>query len=98
MQHVRVHAVLRRIKNASLQCLANDPFRLPKKLQTWDFLPLPMHSLKPYDVILNKLYYWCTRAKYCPCSRGQHAQVHQAKPVNKDLGLVIKNPNNNSNA
>lgn len=73
--------------------------RLPKKLQTWDFLPLPLHSLKPYDAIFTKAYAWCSSVKYCPCNRGQHAQVHEAEPIDQDggQGLAIKNPNSDSN-
>ncbi|XP_078688076.1 sodium-dependent phosphate transport protein 2B-like [Branchiostoma floridae x Branchiostoma belcheri] len=29
------------------------PDWLPKKLRTWDFLPLPLHSLEPYDRIFT---------------------------------------------
>uniref|UniRef100_H2ZIG2 Sodium-dependent phosphate transport protein 2B n=1 Tax=Ciona savignyi TaxID=51511 RepID=H2ZIG2_CIOSA len=36
------------------------PATLPRKLQSWDFLPAPMHSLKPYDRVISKTFTWCT--------------------------------------
>ncbi|CAL4060217.1 unnamed protein product, partial [Meganyctiphanes norvegica] len=29
------------------------PSWLPRKLQDWDWLPLPLHSLEPYDKIIT---------------------------------------------
>ena len=42
------------------------PNKLPKLLQTWEFLPLGMRSLKPYDAFFTK--YIC----FCKClNKGQ---------------------------
>ncbi|KAL5253550.1 hypothetical protein ACHWQZ_G013374 [Mnemiopsis leidyi] len=37
------------------------PEKLPAKLQTWDFLPLPLHSLEPYDSVFSKLLICCRK-------------------------------------
>ncbi|XP_078495842.1 sodium-dependent phosphate transport protein 2B-like [Ciona intestinalis] len=42
------------------------PKMLPLKLQSWDFLPAPLHSLKPYDRIVKKVFFWC------PCCKAQN--------------------------
>ncbi|XP_063681007.1 sodium-dependent phosphate transport protein 2B-like [Bolinopsis microptera] len=44
-----------------MQKYAKD--RLPLKLQTWDFLPEPLHSLKPYDRLITSLFSNCTCCK-----------------------------------
>ncbi|XP_077990591.1 sodium-dependent phosphate transport protein 2B-like [Glandiceps talaboti] len=41
---------------------------LPKKLQTWDFLPKYLRSLEPYDNIISR----CTRK--CKCRRHRNSQ------------------------
>uniref|UniRef100_F6TB46 Sodium-dependent phosphate transport protein 2B n=1 Tax=Ciona intestinalis TaxID=7719 RepID=F6TB46_CIOIN len=42
------------------------PKMLPRKLQSWDFLPAPLHSLKPYDRIVKRVFFWC------PCCKAQN--------------------------
>lgn len=37
------------------------PHKLPKKLRNWDFLPLWLHSLEPYDRVFRKLPNRCRR-------------------------------------
>uniref|UniRef100_H2ZIG1 Sodium-dependent phosphate transport protein 2B n=1 Tax=Ciona savignyi TaxID=51511 RepID=H2ZIG1_CIOSA len=54
------------------------PATLPRKLQSWDFLPAPMHSLKPYDRVISKTFTWCT----CCTSRSSddtENKVHKDK-------------------
>ena len=34
---------------------------LPKFLQTWEFLPLPLRSLEPYDKIIKKACFCCCK-------------------------------------
>ncbi|XP_055969082.1 sodium-dependent phosphate transport protein 2A [Sorex fumeus] len=40
---------------------SRDPGRLPKWLQTWDFLPGWMHSLKPLDRLITRATLCCAR-------------------------------------
>ncbi|XP_053321033.1 sodium-dependent phosphate transport protein 2A [Spea bombifrons] len=47
----------------------HSPGRLPKRLQTWDFLPAWMHSLKPMDTIITSATLCCT--DHCTCSQKQ---------------------------
>ncbi|KAK5897142.1 hypothetical protein CesoFtcFv8_010230 [Champsocephalus esox] len=47
-----------------LLCFARTPRHLPTKLQSWDFLPQWMHSLKPLDRLI-------TKATACRCEEGQ---------------------------
>lgn len=39
---------------------AHSPRHLPTKLQTWDFLPKWMHSLKPLDRLITKATICCS--------------------------------------
>ncbi|XP_053408236.1 sodium-dependent phosphate transport protein 2B-like [Mercenaria mercenaria] len=41
--------------------------RLPKKLQTWSFLPKCLRSLQPIDSVIMKV--WGVLTKCCPCCR-----------------------------
>ena len=41
------------------------PHALPKKLQNWEFLPKPLHSLQPYDRVMSKL------CSFCKCCRNK---------------------------
>ncbi len=36
---------------------------LPRKLQNWEFLPLPLRSLQPYDYILKTYILRCKRCR-----------------------------------
>lgn len=57
------------------------PTSLPKKLQSWDFLPEPLHSLDPLDRLISKtgdLFKRC-----CPCLRKKEEE-----------SLAINNENN----
>ncbi|XP_004611488.1 sodium-dependent phosphate transport protein 2A [Sorex araneus] len=40
---------------------SRDPGRLPKWLQTWDFLPTWLHSLKPLDRLITRATLCCAR-------------------------------------
>lgn len=39
------------------------PNALPKKLRTWEFLPAPLHSFKPYDYVFVKMKAAVTKSK-----------------------------------
>jgi len=43
------------------------PNWLPSVLRSWDFLPLPLHSLRPYDDILTGCFRSAAFRKYCKC-------------------------------
>nr|XP_023395885.1 sodium-dependent phosphate transport protein 2B-like isoform X1 [Loxodonta africana] len=43
------------------------PHILPHKLQNWNFLPLWMHSLKPWDHLISLLTSCCQRCCCCCC-------------------------------
>nr|XP_006207069.2 sodium-dependent phosphate transport protein 2B isoform X1 [Vicugna pacos] len=43
------------------------PRALPRKLQNWDFLPLWMHSLKPWDRVISTLTSCCQQRCCCCC-------------------------------
>ncbi|XP_051821865.1 sodium-dependent phosphate transport protein 2B-like [Antechinus flavipes] len=48
---------------------AHCPQILPKKLQTWDFLPLWMRSLKPWDGLVSLITGNCCQLPCCCCCR-----------------------------
>uniref|UniRef100_A0A3B3VMY0 Sodium-dependent phosphate transport protein 2B n=1 Tax=Poecilia latipinna TaxID=48699 RepID=A0A3B3VMY0_9TELE len=41
------------------------PRFLPKVLRSWDFLPLPLHSMAPWDKVVTTSMFFCS--KYCCC-------------------------------
>ena len=59
---------------------AKKPSWLPEKLRTWDFLPTPLHSLRPYDKLIWKSTSICGR--YCKCCD---------KDEDGDTEMVLKN-------
>ncbi|XP_051821871.1 sodium-dependent phosphate transport protein 2B-like [Antechinus flavipes] len=48
---------------------ARCPRILPNKLRTWDFLPLYMHSLQPWDKAVSLMISFCQLRGWCRCSR-----------------------------
>ncbi|XP_037624848.1 solute carrier family 34 member 2b [Sebastes umbrosus] len=57
------------IVNVMQSCCARF---LPKCLQTWDFLPKPLHSMEPWDRVVMSCFGFCRRrccCKYCKCCR-----------------------------
>uniref|UniRef100_A0A7N8X337 Sodium-dependent phosphate transport protein 2A n=1 Tax=Mastacembelus armatus TaxID=205130 RepID=A0A7N8X337_9TELE len=51
-----------------------SPRHLPAKLQTWDFLPQWMHSLKPLDRLITKATAWCSLV--CKEGEGEEDEEH----------------------
>lgn len=41
------------------------PRYLPKGLRSWDFLPTPLHSMKPWDAMVTSTFRFC--GKHCCC-------------------------------
>ncbi|NXN01592.1 NPT2A protein, partial [Sylvia borin] len=58
---------------------AHSPGRLPKWLQTWDFLPAWMHSLQPLDRIITQATLCCTDRCRSPEGWGEHEGVSRDK-------------------
>ncbi|XP_066053059.1 sodium-dependent phosphate transport protein 2A [Chamaea fasciata] len=63
---------------------AHSPGRLPKWLQTWDFLPAWMHSLQPLDRVITQATLCCTDRCRSPEGWGEHEGVSRDKT---SLGL-----------
>ncbi|KAF7228113.1 sodium-dependent phosphate transport protein 2A-like [Nothobranchius furzeri] len=55
---------------------AHSPRHLPAKLQTWDFLPKWMHSLKPLDNLITKATVCCSS-----CEEGQKEEEEDKEPI-----------------
>ncbi|XP_059923218.1 solute carrier family 34 member 2b [Gadus macrocephalus] len=56
------------------------PRFLPGFLRTWDFLPRPLHSMKPWDRVVTSAFGFCRRrccccCKRCKCCRGDDQEV-----------------------
>uniref|UniRef100_A0A8C3U515 Sodium-dependent phosphate transport protein 2A n=1 Tax=Catharus ustulatus TaxID=91951 RepID=A0A8C3U515_CATUS len=63
---------------------AHSPGRLPKWLQTWDFLPAWMHSLQPLDRVITQATLCCTDR----CRSPEGWEEHEGAPRDKSrLGL-----------
>ncbi|NWH78432.1 NPT2A protein, partial [Piaya cayana] len=63
---------------------ARSPGRLPKWLQTWDFLPAWMHSLQPLDQLITRATLCCTDR----CRSPTGWEEHEGAPCDKArLGL-----------
>ena len=45
------------------------PRFLPGFLRTWDFLPRPLHSMKPWDRMVTSAFGFCRRRCCCCCKR-----------------------------
>ncbi|XP_027864000.1 sodium-dependent phosphate transport protein 2A [Xiphophorus couchianus] len=56
---------------------AHSPRHLPTKLQTWDFLPKWMHSLKPLDRLIVKATVCCSFT----CKAGQNQETEDEDPI-----------------
>ncbi|XP_015246258.1 PREDICTED: sodium-dependent phosphate transport protein 2B-like [Cyprinodon variegatus] len=46
---------------------SRKPRFLPKFLRNWDFLPLPLHSMEPWDKIISSSMLFCGRHCCCCC-------------------------------
>ncbi len=53
---------------------ARNPSHLPAQLQTWDFLPQWMHSLKPLDRLITKATVGCSIR--CEAGEGEEEEEH----------------------
>uniref|UniRef100_A0A8U7N0T5 Sodium-dependent phosphate transport protein 2A n=1 Tax=Corvus moneduloides TaxID=1196302 RepID=A0A8U7N0T5_CORMO len=66
---------------------AHSPGRLPKWLQTWDFLPAWMHSLQPLDRVITQATLCCTDR----CRSTEGWEEHEGSPRDK-ARLGLDNP------
>ncbi|NWV20409.1 NPT2A protein, partial [Origma solitaria] len=66
---------------------AHSPGRLPKWLQTWDFLPAWMHSLQPLDRAITQATLCCTDR----CRSPEGWEEHDGSPRDK-ARLGLDNP------
>ncbi|NXK90924.1 NPT2A protein, partial [Formicarius rufipectus] len=66
---------------------AHSPGRLPKWLQTWDFLPAWMHSLQPLDRVITQATLCCTDR----CRSPEGWEEHEGAPRDK-ARLGLDNP------
>ena len=65
---------------------SKKPSFLPRRLRTWSWLPLPLHSLAPYDAVVGKVLGTCKRcvssderpASDCPLDTPRPATAGQA--------------------
>ncbi|NWU66285.1 NPT2A protein, partial [Pterocles burchelli] len=57
----------------------HSPGRLPKWLQTWDFLPAWMHSLQPLDQLITRATLCCTDRCRSPEGWDEHEGPHRDK-------------------
>ncbi|XP_030314811.1 sodium-dependent phosphate transport protein 2A isoform X2 [Calypte anna] len=64
-----------------------SPGRLPKWLQTWDFLPAWMHSLQPLDQLITRATLCCTDR----CRSPEGWEDHEGPPCDK-ARLGLDNP------
>lgn len=62
------------------------PERLPEKLRTWEFLPLPMRSLQPYDKILKKIKCFQCKNK----TVATEFQLDDVSEVDKNEEIYVK--------
>ncbi|NWX93920.1 NPT2A protein, partial [Nothoprocta pentlandii] len=69
-----------------------SPGRLPKWLQTWDFLPAWMHSLQPLDSLITRATLCCTDR--CGGRAGGHERPggHEHPGAQRKAGLGLDNP------
>ncbi|KAM4585701.1 sodium-dependent phosphate transport protein 2A-like [Fundulus diaphanus] len=63
---------------------AHSPRRLPAKLQSWDFLPKWMHSLKPLDHLITKATVCCSFA----CEAGRNEEEGDKEQITPHTSSV----------
>ncbi|XP_053433624.1 sodium-dependent phosphate transport protein 2B-like [Nycticebus coucang] len=68
------------------------PRVLPKKLQNWNFLPLWMHSLKPWDSVISSVTSLCQRRCRCSkcCEDLEEGQEAQGIPIKAFDDIEVK--------
>ena len=82
----------------SVHCIrARCPQRLPKRLQTWDWCPTFLCSLKPYDKLMKKTCCRCCKCKMCQDFEEEVVDSFEVdfNDVNSDhdVPVVMKNGN-----
>lgn len=75
---------------------SRSPGHLPTKLQTWDFLPQWMHSLKPLDRLITKTTVCCSIT--CEAGQGEEEEQEEEEHISTKTTSVLtpKNPNKES--
>lgn len=70
--------------------------KLPKCIQTWNFLPRPMRSLAPYDEAFLKIYIFfsrkCSCRKFCPETSPDVSLVTTGNSTPKKDDVVLPMP------
>lgn len=64
------------------------PRFLPKGLRNWDFLPLPLHSMEPWDAVVTKSMAVCGRYCCCCCkccSKGKEDEMIEGNPKKMEM-------------
>ncbi|KAK2824924.1 hypothetical protein Q7C36_018851 [Tachysurus vachellii] len=63
------------------------PHYLPPVLRNWDFLPQPLHSLKPWDRIVTRLMGFCGKRCCCCCKCCHKGEVDEEKKNKRGLEM-----------
>ncbi|XP_049631675.1 sodium-dependent phosphate transport protein 2A isoform X2 [Suncus etruscus] len=75
---------------ALVSCLqSRDPGRLPKWLQTWDFLPRWMHSLQPLDRLITRATLCCARPEPRSPPRPARVFLEELPPATPSPRLAL---------
>lgn len=56
-------------------------------LRTWDFLPRPLHSLKPWDRVVTRMMRFCGTRCCCCCKCGKNEQADKEEKNKKGLEM-----------
>ncbi|XP_053337792.1 solute carrier family 34 member 2b isoform X2 [Clarias gariepinus] len=65
------------------------PRYLPPALRTWDFLPRPLHSLKPWDRIVTKVMGFCGKRCCCCCKCSKKVEVDKEEKNKKGFEMYV---------
>ncbi|ODM97835.1 Sodium-dependent phosphate transport protein 2A [Orchesella cincta] len=65
------------------------PHALPDQLRTWNFLPIWLRSLEPYDRIVNQVVQFFARTCCASCCKTAAPQQYQLQTVLVELGLSL---------
>ncbi|XP_047663475.1 solute carrier family 34 member 2b isoform X2 [Tachysurus fulvidraco] len=63
------------------------PHYLPPVLRNWDFLPRPLHSLKPWDRIVTRLMAFCGKRCCCCCKCCHKGEVNEEEKNKRGLEM-----------
>ncbi|KAK9518894.1 hypothetical protein VZT92_021661 [Zoarces viviparus] len=68
------------------------PRFLPKCLRSWDFLPRPLHSMRPWDAVVTSVFGFCGKHCCCCCKCCKKDEDEKARKNSRKSLEMYDNP------